>query len=233
MSEKELFTVLFMDNHVLVIVKPPGIPVQEEISGRVDLLTALKDYLKELLEKPGNVFLGLVHRLDQPVSGVMVFARTSKAAGRLSEAFNNRTVDKKYLAVVHGKTPESGVCEDYLLKDSAQNRVSVVQESVSGAQFASLTYKRVAFHADPDFSLLEINLGTGRPHQIRVQFASRKFPVAGDKRYGFPDPVKNIALLAHTLSFPHPVSKELLSFSAPVPGAFPWSLFSKTDFANA
>lgn len=218
--------VLYEDNHVLVVLKPVNMPVQEDESKDPDLLSVLKEDVKQRYNKPGNVYLGLVHRLDRPVGGVMVFARTSKAASRLSDAVRTRSIEKTYTAVIHGrmKSPQ-GKLTDYLLKDERTNMVSVVPKTKSGAKEAILEYETLGYAEG--FSLVRIHLHTGRPHQIRVQFASRGCPLYGDQRYGAAvnKPGQQIALWATELTFAHPTTKEELRFRSETPAEFPWLLF--------
>ena len=175
--------IIFEDNHLLVAEKPPGMPTQGDISGDEDLLSLLKRDIKERHNKPGNVFLGLVHRLDRPVGGVMVFAKTSKAASRLSDSIRKREFEKTYLAVIHGvPDPLSGTLRHFLQKDNKKNTVRVVPASSGKGREAVLKYKTNG--SSRSLSLVEIELITGRPHQVRVQFASTGFPVYGDARYG-------------------------------------------------
>ncbi|TDF99406.1 RluA family pseudouridine synthase [Paenibacillus piri] len=219
--------VLYEDNHVIVVVKPVNVPTQEDDSRDPDLLTMIKQDLKHRHHKPGNVYLGLVHRLDRPVGGVMVFAKTSKAASRLSDAVRTRTIRKRYTAVVNGKPKQpQGTLTHYLLKDTRMNMVSVVTPDKPGAKEAVLDY-RVAGQLD-GLSLVEIELHTGRPHQIRVQFAAIGCPLVGDQRYGahLTRPGQQIALWSTALSFDHPVTKETLSFTSAPPAEFPWLLWN-------
>lgn len=204
--------VLYCDNHLLFINKPAGLLSQADHSGDPDVLTLGKDYIKEKYDKPGKVFLGLVHRLDRPVSGIMVFARTSKAARRLFVQFKERTVEKRYLAIVHGTCPVEGTCEHHLLKTN--RKVEIVDKTTKGAQFARLVYRRRASHNN--YSLVEIQLATGRPHQIRVQMSAIGHPLLGDFRYG-PDTAfdgKNIALHCYRLSLTHPTQNKTLQQTA-------------------
>ena len=203
--------ILYEDNHIIVAVKPAGVLSQADSSGAPDMLTLLKAYIKEKYNKPGNVYLGLVHRLDRPVSGVMVFARTSKAASRLSEQIRNHTVGKYYLAVVHG-TPDSpeGTLTGYILKNSNDNTVKVFDKETRGAKYASLNYKVLG--SRNGMSLIEVDLATGRSHQIRAQFAHAGHPLAGDRKYGCEDGVKDIALMCHKMVIDHPVRGERMEF---------------------
>jgi len=205
-----MIDVLFVDNQILVVNKPAGMLVQEDETGDPDLFTLAKAYVKERFEKPGNVYLGLVHRLDRPVSGVMVFARTSKAAARLSDQFRRRTVDKRYLAVVEGVRQGSGSCVDYLVKEN--RRVRVVPKTYPRAQRAELSWKTVAVRGG--LSLVEVRLETGRPHQIRVQLAHGGTPILGDFRYGATKELdgRNIALHCYHLGFEHPTRREHMAW---------------------
>lgn len=212
--------VIFEDNHLLAVVKPQGIPVQKDIGGKEDLQTILKSYLKEKYNKPGEVYLGTVHRLDQPVGGVMVFAKTSKAASRLSDQIRKNQWRKEYLAVVKG-SPDSrkGYFEDYLLKDSEKNTVTVVSKETKGAKLAKLSYEVV--EKTEKRALLKIFLETGRSHQIRVQLASRGLPIVNDHRYNrFTKTGENIALWASSLTIIHPVKGDEITFFKELPKEF-------------
>ena len=176
--------VLYEDNHIIVAIKPVNVPSQEDKTGDKDMLTMIKEYIKEKYNKPGNVYIGLVHRLDRPVGGIMVFARTSKAASRLSEEVRNKSFNKKYLAIVNGKFDEkSGTFVDYLWKDQKNNTSYVVKESKKGAKKAELNYEVLKYNHDDNLSLVKIDLKTGRHHQIRVQFSSRGHALYGDNKY--------------------------------------------------
>ena len=201
--------ILYEDNHILVAVKPHRMPAQGDSSGDLDMLTALKAYIKKKYHKPGNVYLGLVHRLDRPTGGVMVFARTSKAASRLSQQVREGQLGKYYYAAVHGSLPPSGCLEDYLAKDSATNMVHVTDSS--RGKYARLTYEITAQWGG--LSLAEIVLSTGRSHQIRVQFASRGCPLYGDARYGRGEG-NHLALFAYKLAFRHPTLGTPMEFTA-------------------
>lgn len=212
--------VLYEDNHILVVLKPAGILTQGDSSGRMNLLDMAKDYLKVKYNKPGNVFLGLVHRLDRQTAGVIVFARTSKAAGRLSDQFRKHAAEKIYWAVVEG-APEkdSGLREDYLARNGS--KTVKVESGRPDAQLASLSYKTLK--KGDKTSLLEVNLHTGRKHQIRAQLAESGTPIAGDVKYGSRTPPKNdsIGLAAKTLRFTHPTTGEKLTFDK-LPDDWPW-----------
>lgn len=217
--------VLYEDNHLLVVVKPPNLLAQEDRTGDRDLHNLLKEYIKEKYNKPGNVYLGLVHRLDRPVGGVMVFAKTSKAAGRLSEQIRRGHLKRSYLAVIEGH-PQSfrGTLNHYLLKDRRANLVSAVKPDVPGAQQARLDYQVVDMASS--FSLARIQLHTGRSHQIRVQMAEFGHPLVGDQRYGQRRGRRQqIALWAERLELEHPTTKERLEFVQPPPATWPWTAF--------
>lgn len=217
----QMVKILYEDNHLLVVVKPVNMPVCEDSSGDLDLLSYLKNYLKEKYNKPGNVYLGLIHRLDRPVGGVMVFAKTSKCASRLSEQVRIGKVNKKYYAVVCGNLSGSGVFNDRLLKNSKTNMVYV---DASGKD-SSLEYKVIS--SVSGYSLVDINLITGRSHQIRVQFSSRGYPLFGDQRYNGNARIgEQIALFSYFLSFYHPISGMLMQFKENVPNRKPFDLFS-------
>jgi len=205
--------VLFEDNHIIVVEKMVNIPSQGDKTGDIDMLTIIKDYLKEKYNKPGNVYLGLVHRLDRPVGGVMVFAKTSKAASRLSEQVRVKDFQKKYLVVVNGKfESQKGTFEDYLLKNERANMSRVVDEKTKNAKLASLDYEVLKYNEEINLSVVKVNLHTGRHHQIRVQFSSRDHSIYGDQKYGGRGHGKQIALWAYSLSFLHPVTKERMEF---------------------
>lgn len=217
--------IVFEDNHLLVVNKPVNIPVQADKSGDQDLLSELKGYLARTYDKKGNVYLGLVHRLDRPVGGLMIFAKTSKAASRLSDFQRRNLIKKHYIAVVYGEMSGSVKLIHWLLKDTSSNMVSVFDKEVNGSKKAVLHY-RVIGRTD-GFSLLEIELETGRPHQIRAQFAKIGHPLWGDHRYNFEKSKKGeqIALLSMRLNFEHPVRKEPLKFELPKPESKPWNWF--------
>ena len=207
--------VIFEDNHIIVVEKPVNIPSQGDKTGDVDMLTIIKDYLKEKYNKPGNVYLGLIHRLDRPVGGVMVFAKTSKAAARLSEQVREKVFQKTYLVVVNGKMEEgSGCLEDYLLKNERNNMSKVVKEGTKNAKYASLDYEVLKYNEEINLSVLKINLHTGRHHQIRVQLSSRDHSIYGDQKYGGRGHGKQIALWAYTLKIVHPITKEEMTFKS-------------------
>jgi hypothetical protein len=217
---KAMIDIIYEDNHLLVVNKPINIPVQADSSKDQDLLTLLKKQLKEKYQKPGNVYLGLVHRLDRPVGGIMVFAKTSKAASRLSEQIRNSTLKKTYLAVVQGKVLNSDTFKDKLEKDQKTN---IVKISPIGKQ-AELSYELLEYK--DNLSLVKINLKTGRSHQIRVQFSSRNHSLYGDQKYNPNTPKDQIALFAHRLEFIHPTTKEVVKFELPKPNRYPFNIFN-------
>lgn len=205
--------ILYEDNHIIVVEKSPNIPSQADKTENIDMLTIIKKYLKEKYQKPGNVYLGLVHRLDRPVGGVMVFAKTSKAASRLSNQIREKQFRKKYIAVVDGKfDKEEGILEDYLHKEEKSNKSRVVKPEKKNAKFAKLDYKVLKYNEIKNLSLVEINLHTGRHHQIRVQLSNCGHSIFGDQKYGIRGKGKQIALWAYELEFKHPISKELMKF---------------------
>ena len=215
-----MINIIYEDNHLLVIEKPINIPVQEDSSKDKDLLTMLKEYIKKRDNKPGNVYLGLVHRLDRPVGGIMVFARSSKAASRLCKAFNEHKITKKYLAIVKGKVDTSGEYVDYLAKDK-DGKAYVCKDGKK----AVLNYELVEYNKENDCSLVSVDLKTGRHHQIRIQFASRGHYLLGDQRYGVLDN-KQISLFSYYLSFTHPVSNEVLEFKVFPEKKNYWTIFT-------
>lgn len=212
--------IIYEDNHLLVVEKPINIPVQEDSTKDENLLDILKDYIKEKYNKPGNVYLGLVHRLDRPVGGIMVFARTSKAASRLSEQIRNKTFKKIYNAVVIGNINDKGTLKDKLLKDEKNNIVTVDEKGKE----AILNYNKIS--NKDNMSLVEINLETGRSHQIRVQFSHYGYPLYGDNKYNKNAKVgEQIALFAKRIEFIHPTTKEILKFELDLPNRYPFNIF--------
>ena len=220
---KNNLEILYEDNHIIVVVKPNNILSQSDNTNDIDMLTIIKDYIKEKYNKPGNVYLGLVHRLDRPVSGVMVFAKTSKAASRLSEQVRIHALKKKYMAIVYdnGTLKEKDTFIDYLYKDS-DNSSRVVDEKKG--KYAELSYSVIARDKNVNLTLVDVDLKTGRHHQIRVQFASRNHALYGDQRYGIQDK-KQIALHAYRLEFVHPTTKEKLVFISRPKKESKWSNF--------
>ena len=218
--------VIFEDNHVIVVVKPQNIPTQLDESNDLDMLTMVKNYLKEKYDKPGNVYLGLVHRLDRPTGGLMVFAKTGKAASRLSEQLVSGDMKKKYLAVVNGVVSKNTEkLTNYLKKNLKTNTVAVVPELTTGAKRAELEYE--VLERREKVSLVSLNLFTGRSHQIRVQMKHIGHPVYGDVRYGGDILAKghNLALWAYELSFNHPITKQRMTFKCVPPDIVPWTNF--------
>ena len=214
-----MIKVLYEDNHLIAVLKPINVPTQKDSSNDIDMVSLVKDYLKKKYNKPGNVYLGLLHRLDRPVSGVLLFAKTSKAAERMTKEIKNHNVRKTYYAVVEGKVDKKGTFIDKLLKDEKTNFVRV---SDKGKE-AKLEYELICYKNN--YSLVKINLITGRSHQIRVQFSSRGYPLYGDQRYNKKD--KNqIALFSSSIEFTHPVTKEHLTISYNLPNRFPFTLFN-------
>jgi 23S rRNA pseudouridine1911/1915/1917 synthase len=205
--------ILYEDNHIIVVEKMPNIPSQSDKTGDIDMLTLVKQYIKEKYNKPGNVYVGLVHRLDRPVGGIMIFAKTSKAASRLSNQVREKTFKKKYLAVVDGKfEKQTGILEDYLYKDERNNISKVVNKEKKNAKLAKLEYEVVKYNEVKNLSLVKINLYTGRHHQIRVQLANFNHSIFGDQKYGTRGKGKQIALWAYELTIIHPVTKEEMKF---------------------
>ena len=213
--------ILYEDNHINVVVKPYNVLSQGDSTGDLSIIDDIKSYIKEKYHKPGNVYLGLVHRLDRPVGGVMVFARSSKAASRLCKAFNEHKVEKKYLAIVHGKMEKSDAELIDLIEKRKDGRAFI---SANGKK-AILKYKTLAYDSQYNCSLLSILLKTGRHHQIRIQFASRGHYLLGDQRYGVCDK-EQICLFAYSLSFPHPITKEIMNFTAKPDNIGYWTRFT-------
>ena len=215
-----MIKVLYEDNHLIGVLKPINVPTQKDSSNDIDIFTMVKDYIKEKYNKPGNVYLGLLHRLDRPVSGVMVFAKTSKAAERMTKMIQNHEVNKIYYAVVEGKVEVKGRFIDKLLKDEETNTVIV---SDKGKE-AILDYELVDYK--DNYSLVKINLITGRSHQIRVQFSSRGYPLYGDQRYNKQDK-KQIALFCYSMKFIHPVTKDEIEIKDSMPNRYPFNIFDE------
>lgn len=217
---------LYEDNHLLVVEKPPNMLTQSDSTGDDDLLSALKENIRIRYNKPGNVYLGLVHRLDRPVGGAMVFAKTSKAAARLSEQIRKNELDKQYLAVVFGRPEKpSGTLVNFLSKDEATNTVRVVDGTEVGKK-ASLEYKVLDF--SQGMSLIKIKLHTGRSHQIRVQLSAIGHPLYGDQKYGrgLNKPGMQLALWSVEIGFMHPTLKQFQSYKSVPPDIYPWNLFN-------
>lgn len=221
--------ILYEDNHIIVVSKPQGVPSQPDESGDKDMLTQVKEYIKEKYNKPGEVFVGLVHRLDRPTGGAMVFAKTSKAASRLSEQMRAGEFDKTYFAVVCGKPRESkGKIVSYLKKDEKTNIVKIVPQSENGAKRAELDYETLEFNPDTNHALVRVKIYSGRGHQIRVQLKSIKCPIYGDQKYGGEGMAKvMLNLFASELSFYHPVTKQKMIYRVyPPETADAWKEFN-------
>lgn len=218
-------TVVYEDNHLLCVSKRPGEIVQGDKTGDEPMSEALKGWLKETYNKPGNVYLGVIHRLDRPVGGLVLFAKTSKALSRMNELFRTGDVSKRYWAVVTARPPKhSDTLEQYLVRNESQNKSYVARQGAAtpGAKLARLSYRLLA--SGEHYHLLEIELHTGRHHQIRCQLAALGCPIKGDLKYGAPrsNPGGSISLLSRQISFTHPVSKEALTLTAPVPDERLW-----------
>lgn len=217
-------TILYEDNHLLIVEKPNNIPVQQDRTNDPDLLSILKEDIKVRYQKPGNVYLGLVHRLDRPVGGAIVFAKTSKAASRMANILRKRELERTYLAVVRGKVKEqSGRLVSYLRKDTRKNIVHVVNKDTKNAKKAVLYFDVIS--RKNNLSYLRVRLETGRSHQIRVQLSEIGHPLYGDQKYGqhINKVGEQIALWSHTLSFIHPVRKSEISVESMPPSIFPWN----------
>lgn len=227
MQDNPAFTVIYQDNHLLVVNKKSGVLVQGDETGDEPLVEKCKRYIKSVYDKPGAVFLGVVHRLDRPVSGVVIFARTSKALERMNALFRDKQTKKTYLAIVRNRPPQAEAqLVHWLLKDERKNKTTAFTRETHGALKSELSYKTLD-HKN-GYYLLEVSPVTGRPHQIRVQLASMGCPIKGDLRYGYSEPNEDasISLHARRLSFLHPVKKELVTFEAPVPQLSDWQMFN-------
>ncbi len=224
-STPDNLDVLYEDNHLIIVNKKAGDIVQGDKTGDVPLSDVVKQYIKKKYKKPGNVFLGVVHRLDRPTSGAVIFARTSKALRRMNEQLKNKQIRKTYHAIVKGQIPESASLIHYLKKNSKNNKSTAYKKIMPDTKEAILHFKKIA--ESDRYSLLEIDLETGRHHQIRVQLAEIGYPIKGDLKYGFPrsNPDKGISLHARKLSFVHPVSKEKIEIEAPYPKEKIWNVF--------
>lgn len=225
MKNTPKINILYEDNHILVVEKPPNVLTQSDITGDEDLLTLLKEDLKQRYNKPGNVYLGLVHRLDRPVGGTMVFAKTSKSASRLSDQIRKGEFHKAYMAVIHGSPEQlSGMLKNFLVKDEATNIVRVTQVPEEG-KAAVLEYE--VSGSKESLSLVKIKLHTGRSHQIRVQLAHMGHPIYGDQKYGasMNKPGMQLALWSAEIGFSHPTLRQQLFFASQPPSEFPWNIF--------
>lgn len=219
-------TVLYEDNHIIIVNKTASEIVQGDKTGDTPLSEIVKQYLKEKYQKPGNVFIGVTHRLDRPVSGLVVFAKTSKALGRLNEMFRVGEVKKTYWAIVKNMPPEpEGELVHYLVRNEKQNKSYAYDSEKPGSKKAILHYRLIG--RSDNYCLLEVDLKTGRHHQIRCQLAKMGCPLRGDLKYGFPrsNPDGSICLHARRVRFVHPVSKELIEVVAPVPDSNLWHAF--------
>ena len=220
---------VYEDNHIIIVYKNSGEIVQGDKTGDEPLSETVKKYIKEKYQKPGNVFLGVVHRLDRPVSGLVVFAKTSKALTRLNKMFRDGEVHKTYWAITKDAPKESeGMLTDWLVRNEKQNKSYAYSHEVPNSKKAILQYKVIA-HTD-NYNLLEINLMTGRHHQIRCQLANMGCPIKGDLKYGAKrsNPDGSISLLSHHVKLAHPVSKELISIDSPVPDDNLWKALAES-----
>ncbi|MDE5710897.1 MAG: RNA pseudouridine synthase [Bacteroides sp.] len=221
-------TVVYEDNHIIIVNKTASEIVQGDKTGDTPLSETVKQYLKEKYQKPGNVFIGVTHRLDRPVSGLVIFAKTSKALSRLNEMFKNSEVKKTYWAVVKNRPPkEEGELVNYLIRNEKQNKSYAYDTEKPGSKKAVLRYRLIG-HSQ-NYHLLEVDLKTGRHHQIRCQLAKMGCPIKGDLKYGSPrsNPDGSICLHARSVRFVHPVSKEVIVVEAPVPAGNLWNGFER------
>lgn len=215
--------VLYEDNHVIIVYKESGEIVQGDKTGDRPLSETVKDYIKEKYNKPGNVFLGVTHRLDRPVAGIVIFARTSKALSRLNDMFRNGDIHKTYWAIVHDKPQQpEGTLTNWLTRNEKQNKSYAYDHEVPNSKHALLRYKVIA--RSDNYTLLAVDLLTGRHHQIRCQLAHAGMPIKGDLKYGArrSNPDGSISLLSHRMSFVHPVSKKTIDITSPVPNDNLW-----------
>lgn len=223
-----MIDVLYEDNHLIIVNKPVNVPVQLDDSNDMDLLAMVKQYIKEKYNKPGNVYIGLIHRLDRPVGGAIVFAKTSKAASRMSNLLRKKEVEREYVAVVHGHIEkEYDRLTHYLWKDRKHNQVYVRQKDDKEAKIAKLSYD--VLQQKDRYTMVKVTLETGRSHQIRVQFQAIGHPLYGDQKYGSKvnKPGQQIALWSHLLRFEHPVKKEEVLIISNPPNEYPWNLFKQ------
>lgn len=222
--------ILYEDNHLLIVEKPINMPVQEDESQDSDLLSYLKEDVKKRYNKPGNVYMGLIHRLDRPVGGVMVFAKTSKAASRMADTLRKQELERTYVAIVRGTLKEKqGRLTDYLIKDRRRNKVHLADRHHKDAKKAILDYTCISMKEN--LSLVSIQLQTGRSHQIRVQMKAKGTPLYGDQKYGghVNRRGQQIALWAYSLAFEHPVKKERVQVTCPPPKTYPWNLWKENE----
>ncbi len=228
---KEPYLLIYEDNHLLIVNKASGILVQGDSTGDIPLVDLCKEYIRQKFHKPGAVFLGVVHRIDRPVSGIVVLARTSKSLERMNALFRERQTKKTYWAITQKRPPsEKGTLVHWLSKDEKKNKASAFLKETEGALRAELSYSIIG--QNEKLWLIEINPVTGRPHQIRVQLASIGCPIKGDVKYGFPDPNEDgsICLHARRLEFIHPVKKEPMLLEAPVPTTSFWKNFKNFQY---
>lgn len=226
MSKAVHINVIYEDNHLIAVNKPAGVLVHADKTGDECLEEAIKQYIKHKYDKPGDVFLGVIHRLDRPVSGVVVFARTSKALSRMNKLFQDRKVDKQYIAIVnHIPHDLEGTLTHYLKKDTNRNIARAYHKEVKGGKKSTLDYEYKS--GLNGYHLLEVRPHTGRPHQIRVQLSSMGTPIVGDLKYGYNTPTQDASICLHcsSLKFIHPVKKEPLTLSAPMPKKQYWNIF--------
>ena len=222
-----MLNVLYEDNHLIIVEKPQNVPSQEDETGDLDMLAIVKRYIKEKYNKPGNVYVGLVHRLDRPTGGLMVFAKTSKSAERISKQIRDKIFKKYYLAVVEGEPiKENSILINYLKKDNKNNIVKVVSQDEAGAKDAKLEYNTLCKNKD-NISLLKVELFTGRSHQIRVQLSNIGNPIIGDMKYGSRiKNFKNLSLWAYKIKFMHPTTNKVMEFKLlPPVESEPWNSF--------
>jgi 23S rRNA pseudouridine1911/1915/1917 synthase len=225
--------VLYEDNHIIAVNKPPSAIVQGDKTGDKPLSEFVKDYIKKKYQKPGEVFVGTVHRIDRPVSGIVLFAKTSKALSRLNQLFQSKEIKKTYWAVVKQKPKsDTGKLINYLIKNEVKNMSRVVKDGEKGALYCELDYKIIG--NINNYYLLEINPHTGRHHQIRVQLSYMKCPIKGDLKYGFDRSNKDASIHLHArkIEFIHPVKKENIIIIAPTPNEVIWNEFAKMDYSN-
>lgn len=218
--------ILFEDNHLLIVNKKAGLPVQNDKSGDASLLDLAREYVRNKYHKPGNVFIGLPHRIDRPVSGVVILCKTSKSLSRIAQAFKSKKIIKTYLAIVTDRpVPSEGNLIHWISKNSKNNKVTVYRQEHEGALRSELSYKIVGDNAG--YYLLQVNPLTGRPHQIRAQLSKINCPIAGDVKYGAPEinREQNIGLHSASVNLNHPVSQLPLLITAPLPETRLWSLF--------
>ena len=219
-------TILYEDNHVIVAVKPQNLLTQGDETGDESLLDQVKEYVKETYNKPGEAYIGLVHRMDRPVGGLLVFARTSKAASRLSEQVRVHELNRQYVCIVEGEAPDQFTYVDYLAKDMENNRVTVLPSYLKLQGKEAILHGRCMVHRS-GHSLVCIRLETGRAHQIRVQMQHAGYPLWGDARYGNGKRGQQIALWGMRLTLKHPITGENMLFIAPPPEAAPWTAFTR------